>query len=442
MEHYRPISKLCLCIKELEKIVFRQVYAVLKPVLSQVQHGFMQGRSTVTNLALFTDRVARGVEGGGQVDAVYTDYSKAFDRVDHNILLKKLQASGIRGDLLRWFTSYLELRSQRVALNGYVSPPTFIPSGVPQGSVLAPLLFAIFINDIDKCFMQSDVLLFADDMKVSKSIITIDDATNLQNDLLRLENYCLKNKLDLNIQKCNIISFTRKPKPILFPYKINNQLLERTDKVRDLGILLDSKLLFDQHVDAITKKANQLLGFLLRLSKNFDRAKTLKVLYCALVRSHLEYGSQIWNPSYQVQEKQIEKVQRKFLRFLNWKFKIVSSSYHDSCKHHHMLPLNLRRDTADLLFLHDILSNKLDVPDLLSCIKLSVPTTNRSRRYTDLKLDLPFTRTNYRKNTFIWRVTKKFNDTYTKTTDLFSCKRESIRHLFNIDFFGNNPCSH
>lgn len=435
--NYRPISKLCVLAKVLEKIIHHQVYAALKQTFIPQQHGFLKGRSTVSNLLCFTDDLTSGMQSGGQVDSVYTDYTKAFDRIDHVILLRKLQSAGIHGDLLRWFASYISGRCQTVVLNGFSSHPHYsaIPSGVPQGSILGPLLFVIFINDIHKCFSHSNYLLFADDMKIYKKINSIEDCELLQQDLNRFHDYCISNKLDLNISKCICITFTRSPHPISFDYSINQQSLQRTDRIRDLGVILDAKLLFDKHVDHITSKAMKTLGFIIRVTKNFKMAKSLKILYCSLVRSQLEYASQVWNPQYNLYIDQIEKNQRKFLRFLNYKFRInTNHDYTVDCKHHHMLPLSLRREAADLTYLHNLVLGRHDSSELLSKIKFRVPfRANLRRNYLTLHVESPIT--NYRQNFFFNRVAIDFNKNFTAYVDLFTARPNYFKKHINSIFF-------
>ncbi|CAK1578679.1 unnamed protein product [Parnassius mnemosyne] len=235
VDNYRPISKLCLFAKVLERIVYDQLYAALKHTLSFQQHGFVNGRSTTTNLILCSDYLSEHMSEPSQVDVVYTDYSKCFDRIDHLLLLHKIQSVGIRSNLYRWFTSYVQNRSETVALNGYTSKAMPIPSGVPQGSLLGPLLFNIFVNDIITCFKYSKIIFYADDMTILSPITSLESAYHLQEDLGRFENYCLYNKLDLNISKCYICTYTRKTKPIIFRYTIKHIDITRVKTIRDLG---------------------------------------------------------------------------------------------------------------------------------------------------------------------------------------------------------------
>ncbi|RVE41474.1 hypothetical protein evm_013878 [Chilo suppressalis] len=220
IRNYRGISKLSVIPKLFEKIVFDSLNVALRPIFISQQHGFVAGRSTETNLCEFLDQVLCGMNNGFQVDAVYTDYSKCFDKISHQILVRKLENIGIHGDLLRWLQSYLENRTQAVTVKGFKSSFIPITSGVPQGSHLGPLFFNIFINDVSQCFQNSKFLLFADDTKIFSIIKSVEDCVRLQEDLDRLCDYCTINKLTMNVDKCSSITFSRKKTEIKFNYKL------------------------------------------------------------------------------------------------------------------------------------------------------------------------------------------------------------------------------
>lgn len=433
--NYRPISKLCLISKVFEKIVYNQIYATLKNSFSDFQHGFLRGRSTVSNLVLLNDNLTATMDKGRQVDVIYTDYSKAFDRINYKLLLIKLQNIGIRGDLLRWFSSYISNRSQAVVISNYISSWVSIPSGVPQGSLLGPLLFVIFVNDINSCLHASSLLCFADDMKVFSAISSQEDVDALQADLSRLDDYCCLNQLDLNPSKCFSVTFSRKKDILQSSYTLKGHALERKTHVKDLGVMHDTKLLFDSHVDSVATKAYRALGFVMRSSVGFARAKTLKILYCTFVRSHLEYASQVWNPNYQVYITRLENVQRKFLKFLCYRLKDTfhSSDYLNVCKKHHLLPLELRREIADITYLLKIASAKIDCPQLLSELSLKVPQKNFRSNPT---ICLPKVNTNYRQNSYLWRACNKFNLLSKHfELDLFCTSVPSARRMLSERFF-------
>jgi hypothetical protein len=433
--NYRPISKLCILSKVLEKVVYNQVYEALKNSFSPNQHGFLRRRSTVSNLILMNEYVTEAMDSGYQVDVIYTDYSKAFDRIDHAMLLSKLYNIGISGDLLRWFSSYIDNRSQAVVVNNYMSGWVAVPSGVPQGSLLGPLLFNIFINDISKCIIHSELLCFADDMKIYRKLKSSQDSVLIQSDLARLDDYCQTNKLDLNPSKCFSVTFSRKRNLISSTYILKGQSLNRVSFMKDLGVVHDSKLLFDLHIDGIVGSALRALGFIMRNSAHFTQAKTLKVLYCSLVRSKIEYASQIWNPCYTTYIDRIERIQKRFLKHLCFKLKCsyVSSNYLSTCKKHHILPLYKRREIADTTYILNITSGNIDCPDLLS--KLSFNTPTRSKRHFP-PISLKCTSSNYRQNSFLSRASRSLNSLSREIDiDVFNCSIPSVRRKLACRFF-------
>lgn len=433
--NYRPISKLCLIAKLFEKVIHAQLYAALRNSFNDYQHGFVRGRSTVSNLVILEDYITDNMCRGKQIDVVYTDYSKCFDRIDHCTLIHKLSAMGIRGDLLRWFISYISNRSQAVAIKNYISSWVTVPSGVPQGSLLGPLLFVIFVNDIGDCFHSSRLLCFADDMKIFSTISSNNDVQALQADLLRLDDYCVKNMLDLNPSKCSVVTFTRKKNTISSHYTLKGQKISKCDKIRDLGVIFDSKLLFDEHVDSIVKKASRALGFVMRMSSCFKEAKTFKILFCTFVRSILEYGSQIWNPRYDKYIIRLESIQKRFIRYLCYRTRTeyISSDYLKLCAKFHLLPLANRREISDIIFLLKILANNIDSPELLSKICINVPAIV-TRHYKPIHL--PLASSNYRQNSFMRRAGKSLNASCkTYDIDIFNANHATVRRMLSRDFF-------
>ena len=406
IENYRPISKLCAFAKLFERVIYRQVYSAISSSFIPEQHGFLKNRSTVSNLLLSNDYFTSSMDSGAQVDLIFTDFSKAFDRIDHLILLQKLQYAGIHGNLFRWFKSYIESRTQAVVINGFTSPWMRIPSGVPQGSLLGPLLFVIFISDISACFHHSQFLLYADDTKIFKRISNINDCSLLQEDLNRFQNYCRENRLDLNVSKCSAMTISRKSNLLQFSYMLHGQPLGRINHMKDLGVILDSKLIFDEHIEYVVKKASRALGFVIRSGAKFINLKSIKILYCSFVRSVLEYASQVWNPCYNIYIKRIESIQRRFLKYLEFKSKHYEPNYILRCKKFHFLPLEIRRNIADIVYLSRIAGGFIDSPQLLSRINLRVPA-RRCRHCPPLHL--PTARTKYSSNSFINRASSNFN---------------------------------
>lgn len=262
----------------------------------------------------------------------------------------------------------------------------------------------------------------------------MNDAHFLQDDLIRFQNYCTINKLDLNVSKCYVSTYTRKPTKILFDYNFHNSSLIRVDSIKDLGVTFDSKLLFDQHVDIIVKKASRSLGFVFRMSSEFTSIKTFKILYCAYVRSHLEYASQVWNPRYNEYSKRIESIQRRFLRYLQYRAHIYLPDYETRCRKFHFLPLHKRRVMADLTYLMNIANGTVDCPELLEQVGLRTYTVALRNPNT---LYVPLVKTNYRQNAFIYRASCSFNSVVNGNSevDIFNTSTSKLRRLLSDLFF-------
>lgn len=263
--NYRSISLISIIPKIFESLVSKKIHPVLAPVINNDQHGFIKGKSTTTNLLIFQKFIFDAFVSGCQVDVIYTDFSKAFDKVTHSILSEKLHSIGIRDPILSWLISYVTNRKQIVKVKNFISEPFNIPSGVPQGSHLAPLLFILFINDIH--FNDSQKLLFADDLKLFRLIKSTSDSILLQNDLNRLSVWCKNNKLLLNVDKCKVMTFSRSRNPVIHNYYLDNVLLNPVVENLDLGITFNSNLTFNKHYLNISKKSSSILGFISRTCK-------------------------------------------------------------------------------------------------------------------------------------------------------------------------------
>lgn len=271
-------------------------------------------------------------------------------------------------------------------------------------------------------------------MKIMKQVSTVEDAILLQEDLDNFQNYCAINKLDLNISKCYVCSFTRKPNPINFNYTLLGTPVNRVNVIRDLGVTFDSKLIFGVHIDNVVKKASKALGFILRISSEFKSIKTIKILYCSFVRSHLEYGSQVWNPNYNIYINRLESIQRKFLRYVQFRTKVYLPNYPKRCKKFHILPLFERRNIADLVFLFKVMNGLADTPELVSKIGLRVPSTFLRRFHL---LDTHAAKTTYRQNSYLIRASRAYNsacgevDIDLCNTSIVKLKKTLCDYFFN-----------
>ncbi|CAH2092779.1 unnamed protein product [Euphydryas editha] len=259
IRNYRPISILSIFAKVFESLVCPLVRLHFNRYISEHQHGFWPGRSTTTNLVTFTSSLCEAIDSQKQVDVIYTDFKKAFDSVPHRILVKKLSCYGFSGPLLQWLSSYLHNRSFYVVMNGFSSLSSKITSGIPQGSHLGPVLFNLFINDIVLCFKHSTPYLYADDLKFVRVICSLRDSVLLQDDIDRVSNWCESNGMQLNLDKCLHIKFTRKRDNISTQYTLNGEKLREVESVKDLGVILDRKLTYLDHLNIVINKASNMI---------------------------------------------------------------------------------------------------------------------------------------------------------------------------------------
>ena len=216
-ENYRPISLLTIISKILERCVATRFRDHVKHLISLSQHGFLENHSCVTQLLSVLHAIGEALDKNIQSDLIYLDFAKAFDSVDHSILLAKLKAYGVSGPLFAWFTDYLTGRAQRVVVGGAASKWAPVASGVPQGSLLGPLLFTIFINDLPEEVVGGvRVALYADDTKLYKSVTSICDCQSLQSTLGNLNSWSKHNRIKFNTSKCKSLTVTRKKIPPWF----------------------------------------------------------------------------------------------------------------------------------------------------------------------------------------------------------------------------------
>lgn len=356
--NYRPVSIISAISKIFEKILQIHILSLTQRYMAPQQHGFTAKKSTVTNLTEFSDYLAVNVANGGQVDAAQADLSSAFDQICHNILLMKLKNNfGICKCLISLLDSFLSKREQIVCINGILSRSITPTSSVPQGSILSPLLFSLFINDLPQ-IIKCHILMFADDVKLFQKIKSFQDCLKLQADLIKLNEWCTKNKLKLNISKCFSISFSRRNdiRILHYDYRINNSVIQQAHTIKDLGVLFDEKLSFSPHVNSIITRAFKALGFITRSLQKFSKIETYKRLYYTYVRSILEYASPVWNPYYDIYTDAIEKVQRKFTRIVCFKFQIQYTSYEMRLNKLNMITLFNIRLFADEMLLFKIVN--------------------------------------------------------------------------------------
>ena len=313
-ENYRPVSLTSVLSKLLEHIVCSNMLKHLtkNKVLTDLNHGFRSGFSCETQLAVTLDELTRNHDKGFQTDVAILDFSKAFDTVPHDKLLHKLEAYGIRGSLLDWVRNFLTGRKMKVVVDGEQSEEAEVLSGVPQGTVLGPLLFLCHINDLPDC-VSSIVRLFADDCLLYRTIKTQADHIALQEDLNKLEEWANKWGMKFNASKCYILSINQKSSHY---YQLNNTFLQEVEDNPYLGLTISNDLSWSKQIDKTAKKASSSLGFIRRNLSRCPKETRLQA-YLSLVRSLLEYGAVIWDPSSKQEIKKLERIQRQSARFVN-----------------------------------------------------------------------------------------------------------------------------
>ena len=335
--NYRPVSLTSQIVKVLERIVQDHVLGTVQRnnLISCEQHGFQPNCSCITQLLECLFDWTNNFDERVQTDIVYLDFAKAFDTVPHNRLIHKLQQAGIRGKLLYWIRGFLSGRKQRVILRNGRSNWLNVTSGVPQGSILGPLLFILYVNDIPDS-ISTTVKMFADDTKIYQHVKEAKDCEKLQQDLNALSAWSMSWLLNFNASKCVVVSIRNN---IPYNYTLNEVCLEHVEQQKDLGILISNDLNPRRHIAEITKKSYQRLGLIKRCFT--DVSTHVERLYKSLIRPLLEYGSPVWNPHYQKDIETLDKVQRKCVSLSNSNTILESLSYRrkfvDMCEVYKMM---------------------------------------------------------------------------------------------------------
>jgi len=357
VDNYRPITLTSIVGKLLESIVKDHILDsfIRNNLLSSYQHGFMPGKSCVTQLLYVMELWTESLDQGNPIDVIYFDFRKAFDSVPHARLLLKLQTYGIRGNLLKWIRHFLMDRKQRVIVHNEQSEWCDVISGVPQGSVLGPLLFAIYVNDLPEV-VQSLLFLFADDTKLFRSIVSDLDVAQLQADV---DNFLIWTKnwlLNINNSKCKCMRIGISSVSS-HNYLINGESLCTTIAEKDLGVIIDQNLKFHQHAAAAAAKANRILGLISKCFEHLD-VDTLPLLYKTLVRPSLEYANAIWGPHYITDQKLLERVQRRATKLVP---SLKDLPYAERLSHLQLPSLCYRRKRGDMILVYQMLNGLLNI---------------------------------------------------------------------------------
>ena len=397
--NYRPVSLTSIVVKVLESLVRDAIldHMMEHGLFSDDQHGFVPGRSCMTQLLIVMEEWTNMLDQGLPVDAIYLDFRKAFDTVPHQRLIKKLQAYGIHGKLLRWINQFLVGRKQRVVVEGEKSEWKEVISGIPQGSVLGPLLFVLFINDMPSC-VSNACKLFADDSKIYTQVRNPGNIQALQEDLAKLEDWSSKWQMGHNIDKCKSLHLGSNNRH--HSYTMDGNPLSQTTVEKDLGVYIDEELKFHAHTARVVAKAFQITAVVKKSFVHLD-VITLPLLYKSLIRPHLEYGNVIWGPHHKLDQKAVERVQRRVTKLIP---ALKDLPYEDRLRSLKIPTLYYRRRRGDMIQVYKILKG-IDRIDASIFFKMA----SYSTRGHHLKLVKPAAKKNVRCHSFSIRIVNDWN---------------------------------
>ena len=378
VKNYRPISLLPILSKVLERIVFDQIYDhITSLTICSKQFGFLRGRSTVQQLLVHLDSLINSLSDGSQSDVVYLDIRKAFDSVSHDILLAKLWSAGLCGLTWKFFVAYLYGRLQCVHVGTSVSNLLPVTSGVPQGSILGPLLFILYINDLPTTPLHTSLLLFADDSKCHKVVRSAQDCQLLQSDLGLLCDWSRATSLTFNSNKSCVVSYhLPRSVPVIFDYCLDGQSIDHARTCKDLGVVFTDTLTWSTQVDTVLKKAYNTLRMIKRVFPGATTPTHLKrKLYLSLVIPILTYCAPVWRPSLIKDITSLEKLQRRATKYIMFDFQLDYKSRLTALK---LLPLMYRFEYIEVVFFFVQLQHRDSHFDILNYFSFSSSSTRNS----------------------------------------------------------------
>ena len=429
--NYRPISMLSVITKIMEGAMYKRVQSYLEKykILSPDQYGFRCKRSTKGALIRFVHTVQQNLDNGKKSAAVYIDLKKAFDTVNHNILLEKIEIYGIRGPVLNWFKDYLKNRKQYIENQTAKSEEEILPCGVPQGSNLGPLLFLLYINDLPLSVKTGQCTLFADDTTIYNVGNTYHElVTKINLDLKELNKWFISNKLTLNIKKTNACVFgnqTAECKQLA----LNDMKIDFSESVKYLGVYVDKKLKWNEHIRYVTKKINQILGILSKARNSINERMSLAI-YHSLINSRLTYCQEVWATACKTTLKSLEVAQKKAIRIIA---KVGRREHTEDL----FKKFKVRMLSQDIQFKRSLLALEIIKNPELHDVKLKITSQHRyNTRFTSSSIPIP------RKKTWVWGtrgieflLVQAYNSLPEEIKNLPSTNKRGYQEKVTISFF-------
>ena len=427
--NYRPISLTSHLVKIFEKVLRKKIVWFLErnDLFNPSQHGFRTGRSCLSQLLAHYDKIFSLLHQGHNVDVIYLDFAKAFDKLDFNVTLSKLKAFGIDGNVGRWLQSFLTGRYQTVIVNGSKSSPAPVLSGVPQGSVIGPLLFLILISDIDKDVFNSFLSSFADDTRIGSAISSAYDTSLLQADLQAIYAWAHANNMKFNDTKFELLR-----------YGVNQELKDETwytsnigmkiqvkQRTNDLGVIMSSTADFKDHIESVIETVRDLSSWILRSFKSRSKLVMLQ-LWKSIVIPRLDYCSQLWNPCQSHLITKLEDLQKAFIRNIDG---FRRKSYWAALQELGLYSLQRRRERYQIIYLWSILEG--NVPNIntngQNLIRVQSTASSRLGRTIQTK---PLKDTRYGKLRFHslpFHGARLFNQLPRNLRNLTNCPKEEFK---------------
>ena len=442
VENYRPISLTSLIMKVFERCIRKELLNSCEHLIDPRQHGFTNAKSCTTQMVPFTYDLTLTLNNKSKVDVIYFDFAKAFDSVSHDLIQKKLKHEyKVDGLMLRFIKSYLQGRQQHVVIGGVASSQLKVKSGVPQGSILGPLLFVLFINDMFQCISQkTDIALYADDTKIWREIIISEDHFILQSDIDKLFAWSIRNKMKFHPSKSKVLSITNQRNMLhnlpftIFQYRLNSTYIDYVSSYVDLGVTVNNKLLWKEQCDKLVCKGNSQLGMLMRTCHFTMNKKQKRTFYLTIVRSIFEHCSIIWRPKSTNQIASFDAIQKKAIKWINGRrFDHYSDlEYFNKQKELNILPMKFKFVLNDLIMYYKIINLLIHIklPEHFTFVEAEQVRYTRQTAAIINNVDKTLIKCNIRP------TGGRFRDCFFyRTMDLWNRLPYHIRQVTNVSIF-------